>query len=279
MKVVKKSFTQNFLIQKPFVGALILTIFFWGFALLYKPFEFDYNTRFNFAISIFLFCSGGSFSFFLFIYFFKLINSNFFDRETWTLLKELITIIISLTIMGIVIFALGYLINLKTPPVRLSGVLDAIKMAFLIGVIPFAIVTIKNFGNPYITTSDIYGEHGASSNSIIEIQSALKEKLQISVKDLLYIESSGNYVDIHLTENDKTIKKTIRNSLNDIEKQLVDFSFCIRTHRAFMVNMNFILDKKGNAQGYRLKLKGIDKEIPVSRKKIDDFDSAYNNFL
>jgi len=278
MRVVKKSFAQNYLIQQPLVGALILTIFYWVFSLLYKPFEFDYNTRFNFALSMFLFCSGGSFSFFLFTYFFKLIYPKFFAKKDWTLLKELFTIIISLSIMGIVIFALGYLINLKTPPVRPSGILDAIKMVILIGIIPFGLFTVKNIGNPYITTYEIVGDHATTSNSIIEIQSALKEKLQISVEDLIYIESSGNYVNFYSTENEKTTRKTLRNSLNDIEKQLVDFPFCIRTHRAFMVNMNFILSKKGNAQGYRLKLKGTVDEIPVSRKKITEFDSAFKKF-
>lgn len=275
MKIVKKSFTQNYLIQNPLIGLLILTLFFWGFALLYKPFEFDYNTRFNFTLSLFLICLSGSLSCLGFIFISKVLFPKFFEKNNWTIFKEIKIIIIALILMGITIFAFGYVINVKQPPVRLSGILDAIKMAFLIGVIPFAIFIIKNIGNPYITTQDVIGEHATSSNSIIEIQSALKEKLQISVEDLLYIESNGNYIDFYLIEEEKIIKKTIRNSLNDIEKQLIDFPFCVRTHRAFMVNLNFIHDKKGNAQGYRLKLKNTNEEIPVSRKKIAEFDAVF----
>ncbi|MBI9055932.1 MAG: LytTR family transcriptional regulator [Bacteroidales bacterium] len=275
MRVVKKSFNQNYLIRKTLIGTLALTIFFWTFALLYKPFEFDYNTRFNFALSLFLICLSGSLSFLGFISLLKVVIPSYFEKKNWTLFKEIKIVLLCLVIIGITIYAFGYVVNIKQPPVRLAGILDAIKMAFLIGIIPFAIFTVKNIGNPYITTYDVIGEHALSSNSIIEIQSALKEKLQISVEDLIYIASCGNYIDFYLLENNTIKQKTIRNSLNDIEKQLVDFPFCIRTHRAFIVNMNFILDKKGNAQGYRLKLKGISDEIPVSRKKITEFDSAF----
>jgi len=278
MKVVRKSFAQNFLIQNPIVGSLILTLFLFGFAFLYKPFEFDHNTRFNYFLSLFLFSLGGSLSFLGLISLFKVLLPSFFDRNNWTILKELNAIVISLIIIGVTIFALGYFINIKTPPVTISGILDAIKMVTLIGIIPFVIFTVKNIGNPYISTYDVIGDHALTSKSIIEIQSALKEKLQISIEDLIYIASNGNYVDFYLFEKDKIIRKTLRNSLNDIEKQLIDFPFCIRTHRAFMVNMHFISDKKGNAQGYRLRLKNTDEEIPVSRKKLSEFNTAFGNF-
>ena len=275
MKVIKRSFNQNYLIKKPTVGALIFTIFIWCFALLYRPFEFDYNTRFHFSISLLLFGLGGSLSYIGFIYLTKSLFPKFYSTKNWTFLKEILIIVLSLIIIGITVYFLGYLINLNTSPVSISGLLDALKMIFLMGIIPFGALLIKNIGNPFISTYDVAEETGQFSNSIVEIQSALKEKLQISVENLVYIISNGNYVDFYLTEDDKIIRKTLRNSLNDIEKQLADFPFCIRTHRAYMVNINFLINKKGNAQGYRLTLEGVNEEIPVSRKKITEFDAAY----
>lgn len=276
MKAVKRSFNQNYLIKKPIVGALILTIFIWSFALLYKPFEFDYNTRFHFKISLLLYSLGGSFIYLNFIYFTKRLLPSYYKINNWTLLKEIQVILASLILIGITMFFLGYLINVNTSPVSISGMLDAIKMAFLMGIIPFGVLLIKNIGNPNITTYDVAEGKGTLGNSVIEIQSALKEKLLIPVKNLLYIVSNGNYVNFYLNEDGKITRKTLRNSLNDIEKQLIDFPHCIRTHRAFIVNMNFIINKKGNAQGYRLKLKGINEEVPVSRKKISEFNTAFD---
>ncbi len=279
MKVVKKSFNQNYLIKNPIVGALILTIFSWCFALLYKPFEFDYNTRFHFSISLFLFGFGGSLSYLCFIYLTKFLFPKFYSIKNWTFLKDIQTIVLSLIIMGTTIYFLGYLINLNPAPISTHGLLDAIKMVFLMGIIPFGALLIKNIGNPYITTYDANEETVLFSSSTIEIQSALKEKLRISFKDLLYIVSNGNYVDFYFSEGYKIVRKTLRNSLNDIEKQLVDFPFCLRTHRAYIVNLNFIINKKGNAQGYLLTLEGVNEKIPVSRKKIAEFDSAYKKFI
>lgn len=278
MKIVKKSFAQNYLIQNPFIGTLILTLFYFGFVMLYQPFRLDHNTLFHFTISMFLYSLGGSLSFSGFIFLIKALFPSFFLKKNWTLLKELLTIFFSLLIMGIVIYFLGNLLNIKKSQINISGLFGAVKMTFLVGVIPFLFFTIKNIGNPYVTTKDIENERGVSDKSMIEIQSALKEKLQISVDNLIYIVSNGNYVDFYLNLHDKIIRKTLRNSLNDIEKQLQDFPFCIRTHRAFLVNMKFIKDKKGNVQAYRLKLDGIDEEIPVSRKKITEFDSAFDKF-
>jgi len=278
MKVVKKSFTQNYLIQKPFFGTLILAFSYFGFVMLYQPFRLDHNTLFNFTISMFLYSLGCSLSFSGFIFLLKALFPSFYMKNNWTLLKDLSTIFFSLIVMGIAIYFLGNLLNIKKSEIHLSGVLESLKMTFLVGIIPFLFFTIKNIGNPYITTKDIDNESGFSDNSMIEIQSSLKEKLQISVDSLIYIVSNGNYVDFYIKDHDKIIRKTLRNSLNDIEKQLQDFPFCIRTHRAFMVNINFIDYKKGNAQGYRLKLKNTNEEIPVSRNKLAEFDTAFQKF-
>jgi hypothetical protein len=49
-------------------------------------------------------------------------------------------------------------------------------------------------------------------------------------------------------------KEIYRNSITEIEKQLLKIPFITRSHRAFIVNIKRILSKKGNSLGYRLKL-------------------------
>jgi len=84
-------------------------------------------------------------------------------------------------------------------------------------------------------------------------------------KNFVLAKSDGNYCLIcYLNENKEFEKKLVRISLSNIESQLVSNKI-IRCHRSFLVNTRFNLSKKGNAQGYKLKLQFIDELIPVSR--------------
>lgn len=62
--------------------------------------------------------------------------------------------------------------------------------------------------------------------------------LRITLKsdDLIYLEASDNYVEIHYQAGDKVKSYLIRNSLKRIENQLEGFSL-VRCHRSFMVNV------------------------------------------
>ncbi|MCG8412358.1 MAG: LytTR family transcriptional regulator [Bacteroidales bacterium] len=265
MSFLQKSIRQNILISKPFWGGLFLAIFFFIFCLLYRPFEFDHNTHLNFTLSILIYGLIGGLSYWLFIVFVKRTARSFFCN--WNLQKELLIIFVSLLVISIVVFSMGYVLNVKRPPVRISGILDIIRMITLIAGIPFAVIIIVNINKRDKTTIDSKCKH-----TVVRIQSALKESVDIVIENLIYIISDGNYVDFYLLETNKVVKKTIRNSLNNIEQQLSSYSFCVRTHRAFIVNINYVVSKTGNVSGYKLKMKDIDTAIPVSRKRIEYFD-------
>ena len=87
----------------------------------------------------------------------------------------------------------------------------------------------------------------------------------IDPEALLYIESDKNYCKI-TTESGTTV---IRSTLTTLENQLKECGFVIRCHRAFLINLNNVEGIEGSASnGYRLKLKNHDTEIPVSRTYI-----------
>ncbi|MDY3069148.1 MAG: LytTR family DNA-binding domain-containing protein [Parabacteroides sp.] len=105
------------------------------------------------------------------------------------------------------------------------------------------------------------------SNTIV-LKGETKEILNISPENIIYIESSGNYVNIYYWEN-KTTRKTIRATIKKIEEQLQTYEYFTRCHRAYIINIKFI-DKFGrNTQGYRICLKHYSGEIPVSRTYIN----------
>lgn len=83
--------------------------------------------------------------------------------------------------------------------------------------------------------------------------------------NFIYAKSEGNYCNIGFINNENQFeKKLIRITLSSIESILIDKNI-IRCHRSYLINTIYIISKRGNAQGYKLKLKTVEEEIPVSR--------------
>ncbi len=93
----------------------------------------------------------------------------------------------------------------------------------------------------------------------------LDESLELPADQLLYIESADNYAIVYFLQGRQTARKALRSSLKRLETQLSG-SPLVRCHRAFIANLDKVVSVSGNAQGYRLRLQGVDREIPVSRQ-------------
>ena len=67
------------------------------------------------------------------------------------------------------------------------------------------------------------------------------EKLRFSIRssDILFIESTDNYVTIHVREKQKIRKVMLRNTMKKLEKEL-DGTLIQRCHRSYMVNFDNI---------------------------------------
>jgi len=119
-----------------------------------------------------------------------------------------------------------------------------------------------------------------TTEELIHIKSkAKKEELSFLSDEFIYAESEGNYVVFHLVKQEKTFEVIIRNSIREIEQQLAGIPYFMRTHRAFIVNLGKVISKNGNSLGYRLKLKGSNHIIPVSRQNTPIFDELTRQFL
>lgn len=153
------------------------------------------------------------------------------------------------------------------------------------GIIPLMFFTATNYRHLFV--KDTFKNYRPDSNTssvqpsekVIEINSQLKkEKLSFYPGQLIFAESDGNYVVFHLNMDNQVRKKTIRNSIGNIEQQLSEIPFYMRTHRAFIVNVMQVASQKGNALGYRLKFNGIETIVPVSRQKTRDFDQLLKQY-
>lgn len=273
-----KKYPQNILIKNPLIGTIIFLVFCISFVLIYKPFQFHASRYFNFETTITIYFIIVAFPLYGFV---RLLKSFAFfsDPEEWTIIKELLSIIISLLCMGVTIYFSGFLMETPGDRWNLPTFFNSLITASLIGIIPFLLFTLINYR--YLFVTDIMKNFSTETNALISekseelvrIASQLKkEELEFYPGQLIYAESDGNYIVFHLNVENQVKKKVIRNSINNIEQQLASIPYIFRTHRAFIVNIKKVSSQKGNTLGYRLKLYGTDTEIPVSRQKTREFD-------
>lgn len=269
-------YPQNYIIEKPFIGASILFVFILAFTIIYQPLEAQKSQWFNFEITVLLYSFIASFTAWLTIVLLK--KFRFFsDTNNWSVLKEVIAVYLVLQIMGIVIYFAGFIFENTTEVSRwnLTTFLDSCKYSFLIGIFPFAIFTAINYKYRLQKSEsfELQNENNEEDEILININSTLKkESLSFRAKEFLFAVSDGNYVIFYLYQNKEVRKISIRNSISKIEKQLADFPNFFRCHRAFIVNINKVVAKKGNALGYQLSIANCDIYVPVSRQKVKTFD-------
>ncbi len=97
-----------------------------------------------------------------------------------------------------------------------------------------------------------------------------KIKFSVLVKDLLFIESTDNYVSVFYTLEGKLQRQLLRNTMKNMEGMLKG-SPVIRCHRSFMVNSENVAFVKKAGKKFNLKINSIDKTIPVSEKYLSLF--------
>jgi len=275
-------YPQNYMFRKPLIGALILFLFVTAFTLLYQPMNAQGSRWFNFQFTMLLYASASSLSAYLIMWI--LARTKYFgDRKRWTLPKELLAIYLVLQVMGVALFLAAFVLEEPTVESRwnLHTFVDSCKYAFLIGIIPFLFFTVSNYR--YLLTSggpsfiDLDQENQKASEPTIHISSSLKkESLDFRASELLFVSADGNYVDFHLYRDAHIEKVPIRNSISNIEQQFSGIPQFFRCHRAFIVNLDQVSGKKGNALGYQLTLHHGTQKIPVSRQKVKAFEQLYH---
>lgn len=98
--------------------------------------------------------------------------------------------------------------------------------------------------------------------------------LAINYGQLLYIKSSGNYLDIYYLKGETASKELVRVSLKELEAKITNSSI-VRIHRSYMVNKHRISSFKKTRKGYKLLVQHAPEEIlPVSLGYKDKFEEA-----
>lgn len=270
--------------EKPWLSVLLCVAIVIFILAIFEPFNFRLNSLgqvwvlAGFALLTMLVTS---IAFVLLPKIFK----RFYNPDKWTTGKSLLNNVFFLIIMGIGVVCYDYFIVMKQLPEYFPmGFLVDLFAALTIGIIPLSIITIitqnnalKRNLNSSKEINQILSERIKVSpikEDLITLNKSTKESISIRPEDILYMESEGNYVNVHYRQDEKVTYKQIRSTIKQMEETLQNHPMFIRCHRAFIVNINYISNAEGNAQGYQLTLSNVPLEIPVSRTYLKNIKDA-----
>jgi DNA-binding LytR/AlgR family response regulator len=196
-----------------------------------------------------------------------------FKSKHWTVLKQIIWQVWILVSIGVVNFLyssffLSFTNNLK-------AFLYFQFYTLVVGIMPVVVVTVINqnrllaenlkIANEYNNDFTANTDNAPDDEKVSLVAENSKDRLEVNSSDLIYITSTGNYIQAFYQKENELKSIVLRNTLKQTEDQLKENHSMIKCHRAFLVNKNKIVRVKGNSQGLRLVLEGTDEEIPVSR--------------
>jgi hypothetical protein len=277
-----KRYPQNYLVSHPLQGAVILFVFSFLFTLLYHPLDIHRSFYFGFEATMLVYTAisamvaGVSFVLLKQLPFFR-------EQGGWTVFKEMLFILLVLLLIGITVFLLAFAIEapVETSRWNLATFWDSMKHALLIYMFPFLFFSLINARFLFLdfrSTVDTIRDEG-KQELIVHIDSSLKkESLDFSADEFLFAMADGNYVVFHLYRNHDLKKIPIRNSISDIEQQVGKIPMFFRCHRGYIVNLNRVASKRGNASGYTLKMQHTSDSVPVSRNRTREFERLFSSY-
>lgn len=137
----------------------------------------------------------------------------------------------------------------------------------------------KNNRLQQIEQKDITGTDTQNRNLIAFKDEKGELKVSISLENILYIESSENYVTIHYLNKSKISTYILRNSLKWMEENIVEGTPLIRCHRSFVINLDKVKVLKKTKSGIFLELDILNTpEIPVSKTYYDNFMNKFSQY-
>ena len=259
------------------------------FLFVFKPFNLD-----NLDPNWFAFCAimYGLMTFsciIIMVGLLPLIFPNYFLEEKWTVRKEILFTTITVFFIGLVNFVLSHF--LVGSPLTLRNILWFQFITTAIGITPIVIFVLSRLNQQLKK----YSAEAASLQSKIaemnKVEMKLtihttkvddnerivikgdyqKEKVDVNVKDLLYVASANNYVKVYYFENNKVVYSILRITMKKMEDALLPYPNFFRCHRAYLINLYRVKEVIGNAQGYKIKLEEVEELIPVSRNLNGEF--------
>lgn len=247
------------------------------FLLLFRPFGLNVysyersNIIIGYGLVIWLTLSLNDFLAYRF-------QPEIFSEKKWTVTAQILWTFIQLFVTGITCFIYAVAINafpqslLSFSKVELYVLLTSIIPIVLFVLIKQNYLLRQNTLQAEVLNQELYGRHKINPvephvDKIRFVGDNQNDLLEITPRQIDYITSQDNYFEVVWQEGDKVKKKLLRGTLSKAEETAQPYPFLFRCHRAYIVNLEKVINIEGNAQGYRLQLQNNPEIIPVSRSK------------
>lgn len=207
---------------------------------------------------------------------FPKIFKRFYTADRWTVGKTILVYLILIVLIGLCVTSLNYFVFITRPPENYLPIFLTDMFASLtIGIIPLCIITfivqnraLKRNLKEAKEINHALAERikpDITDEGFITLAGSTRDSVTARPEDILFLEATGNYVNVHYRQDNKTVYKLLRTTIKQVEEALQNQPVFVRCHRTFIVNTQKIYNVTGNAQGYKLFLYDTPEEIPVSR--------------
>jgi hypothetical protein len=214
---------------------------------------------------------------------------RFFREQSWTTGRQIAMTMLNIGLIGLA--NVLYTMFAFNQPFRWSSLLYFEAITLGIGLLPVAVSYVLN----QLLLERRYQQGSGNLNAQIEQQKLLppqtkqatestllllegdnqNEQLRVLASELRYLQAADNYVEIYWMAADGLQKALLRGSMRAFAEQLAAQPSFFRCHKSFLVNRQHIQHISGNAQGYKLKLDGVEALIPVSRSLNADLKQLF----
>ncbi len=262
-----------------FLFSLVFGLFITYFLWFFEPFNINIQ---DYSLSELIFFGFISFGVFFTAHtLLPLVKSNVYKESSWTIYSQIIFYIV---LFFVIATFNGLYVNFRNNlSFSWANYLEIITQTIAVGIIPITVSVLLSYFIKYkrIAEQSNFINQRIDHTKTLEdrlytIQSNIKkETFVIDEMTFLFAKSSGNYIEIFVSNDKPTI---LRMGLLNLEDQLASNNHMMRCHRSYFVNTKQIIKVTGNAQGLKLWFKDQKINIPVSRKYLDDIKAAFAKY-
>jgi hypothetical protein len=271
--LINRNQNTSILLRDEIARLFILSFAVFLFILFFQPFPLgllEYNDRL-------LYVTGFGVMYFLFAYLILVLLPKFFPQMLKISECEKnppLTPYIILLVLTILSFTF-YIRYVGKTPVSIYIVFKV----FLVCLLPLIILKILYKNKSMETIISVLKEQNrANLLKLNEYEKPVQEeefeiisenksdRLSLKYRDIVFVKSADNYIEVYYIENNLVEKKMVRNTLKNIENQLFRHPGLIKCHRTRIVNINYIDKIVRDFNGYCLKMNCFDEKLPVSRQ-------------
>lgn len=204
--------------------------------------------------------------------------------EKWNVGKEIFFVLMFFLFVGIGQFLIRDIIYNNPDNWSWYYLYEEIRNTFLVGTLFTAILVPLNLNYQFyknqkkalaLFPSSVFDDAIVYSSSVFIKTQVKNDDFYMMPDDFIFARSDGNYMEVYLMNGNTAEKMVKRLTVKELEAQLCQYPFIMKTHRSYLVNLKGVETVTGNAQGYRLKIKNYDEALPVSRYMISEFNKRF----